>query len=111
MGRVSPQRAELAVSDPSQLGPLQEFLGLAAPDTGLSRIAREPGAGEQGALDVLALLASSSGLVAAIRVLPEFLRSRRKNVSITMTVRGEPLTLTATNIDEVMPILERILNA
>ena len=57
------------------------------------------------------MLASSTGLVAAIRVLPEFLRSRRTGLSVTMTVKGEPFTLTATNVDEVMPVLERLLDA
>lgn len=111
MERANSQRVELVVSDQSQLGPLQEFLSWAAPDAGVSRIAGQPGAGEQGALDVLTVLASSTGLVAAIRVLPEFLRSRRTGLSVTMTVKGEPFTLTATNVDEVMPVLERLLDA
>jgi Effector Associated Constant Component 1 len=110
MGRVNSERVELAVSDQSQIGPLQQFLSWAAPDAGVSRIPGRPGVGEQGALDVLAVLASSSGLVAAIRVLPEFLRSRKAGLSITMMVRGAPFTLTATNIDDVMPVLERLLD-
>ena len=111
MERADSRRVVLSVSDQSQLGSLQEFLGWAKPDVSVSRIAAHPGAGEQGALDVLAVLAGSSGLVAAIKVLPEFLRSRKTGLSITMTVRGEPFTMTATNIDEVMPVLERLLDA
>ena len=110
MGRVSPQRAELAVLDPSQLGRLQEFLSWATPCQCLSRIAGKPSSGEQGALDVLALLAGSSGLVAAIR----FCRSSEvpeDRASHHGDGQGEPFTITATNVDEVMPILERILNA
>jgi hypothetical protein len=109
-GQVNYVRAELSVSDYSQLGPLQDYLGSAAPDARVSRVAGQPGTGEQGALDVLAVLGSSSGLVAAVRVLPEFLRSRKTGLSITMTVSGEPFTLTATNVDEVMPILDRLLD-
>jgi len=60
---------------------------------------------------VLAIVASSSSLIAAVKALPEFLRSRRSGVAITMRCKGEPLMLTATNIDEVMPILERLLDA
>lgn len=102
---------ELTASDPSQLEPLQALLSLATPETSVSRIAAEPSAGEQGAADVLVLLASSSGLVAAIKILPEFLRSRKAGLSITTKVKGEKFKLTATNVDEVMPILERILDA
>ena len=85
-------------------------MGWAAADVDVQRVAGEPEAGEQGALDVVVLVASSSGLVAAIKVLPEFLKSRRTGLSITASVKGESFTLTATNVDEVMPILERLLD-
>ncbi len=111
MGRDDSGHVELIVSDPSQLGPLQGFLSWAAPGTGVSRMAGEPAAGEQGVLDVLVLLASSSGLVTAIKVLPEFLKARKTGLEITATVKGKPFKLTATNVDEVMPILEKILDA
>lgn len=105
------RKIELRVSDYSQFVPLAHYLSLAAPDVQVERIAGMPSTAEQGALDVLAVVGSSSGLIAAIKVLPEFLRSRKTGMSVTMTVRGEPLTLTATNVDEVMPILDRLLNA
>jgi|GEM_PF-3121077 hypothetical protein len=107
--RMTVESAELRVSDYSQLGSLRDYLRLMAPAAGVTRAAGQPGRGEQGALDVLMILADSSVLLAAVRVLPEFLRSRKTGLSITMTVKGEPLTLTATNIDEVMPILDRLL--
>lgn len=102
---------ELTVSDQSQLGPLQKFLTWAAPDAKVSRIAGQPISGEQGALDVLAVIASSSGLVAAVRTLPEFIRARRANLSVTMNFKGQSFTLTAANVDEIVPILERLLSA
>lgn len=105
------EHVELQVSDHAQLGALQEYLRLAVPDVRVLRDAGQPGPHEQGALDVLTMLAGGSGLIAAIKVLPEFLRSRRTGVSITMTIKDQPFTLTATNIDEVMPILERLLDA
>ena len=99
---------DISVSDNAELGSLQEFLSW-TPDVCVLRIAR-PGAGEQGALDLLTVLAGSSGLVAALKVIPEFLRSRRTGLLITTTVKGKQLTLDATNVDEVMPILERLLD-
>jgi hypothetical protein len=102
--------AVLTVSDYSQLGSLQEYLSWATSDVLVSRIPGSPSAGDQGALDVLAVLASSSGLIAAIKVLPEFLRSRKTGLSITMKINDEAFTLTATNVDEVMPILNKLLD-
>ena len=110
MERADTERVEMVVSDRSQFGPLETFLSWAAPGVRASRIAGQPAAGEQGALDVLVVLASSSGLLAALRVLPEFLRSRKTGLSITTTVKGKPFTITATNVDEVMPILEKLLD-
>ena len=111
MERATSQRVELTVSDQSQFGPFREFLTWAAPGADISVTAKAPSAGEQGALDVLAVVASSGGLLAAIRTVPEFLKARKTGLSVIMTVKGEPFTLTATNIDEVMPILDRLLDA
>src|SRR5215472_9679031 len=99
---------DLIISDQSQLGPLRDFLSLAAPGVRVSVSSRIPRPGEQGVLDMLVLAAGSGGVLAAIRAIPEFLKARRTGISITATVKGEPFTLTATNVDEVMPILERI---
>ena len=109
-GLADTERAELSVSDQSHARALREFLSWAVPDVKVSLGAGIPQAGELGALDVIEVLAGSSGLIAAFRVLPEFLRSRRTALSITATVRGEPFTFTATNIDEVMPVLEKLLD-
>jgi hypothetical protein len=89
---------------------LQSLLSLAGLDAYVQRTAGGPGPREQGAADVLVLLAGSSSLVAAIKVLPEFLRSRRTGLSITATVKGKPFTITVTNVDEVMPIMEKLLD-
>jgi hypothetical protein len=104
-----PGRIEFSISDYAELGSLQRRLGW-TPDVRVVRIAGQPGSGEQGAPDVLTVLAGSSGLVAALKMIPEFLRSRRAGLSITTTVKGREFILDATNIDEVMPILERLLD-
>lgn len=99
---------DVDISDYAEIGSLQRWLSL-IPDVEVDRKAGRPGAGEQGSLDVLTVIGGSSALVAAFRMIPEFLRSRRSNLSITTTVKGEKVTLTASNVDEVMPILERLL--
>lgn len=111
MGGDSLRSVDLFISDASELGSLREFLMLAAPDAGVAVSAGAPAPGELGAADVLVLLAGSSGVVTAIRMLPEFLKARRSGISITATVNGKPFTMTATNVDEVTRVLEKILDA
>jgi hypothetical protein len=110
MERAEHKRAEFAVSDQSQLGALRQLLDWAVPGSRVRVIPGQPEPGEQGAMDILALLASSSGLVAAIKTLPEFLRSRKTALSVTVTVEDKSVTLTATNVDDVLPILDRLLD-
>jgi Effector Associated Constant Component 1 len=98
------------VSDQAQLRPLARWLADGR-DVKVQQTPGTPGEGEQGALDVLTMLAGSSGLIAAIKILPEFIRSRRSGFTITTTVHGRPFTLDATNVDELLPILERLLDA
>jgi hypothetical protein len=101
-------RLEFAVSEQSQLIPLRDWLS-AQPDVEVAVTPGTPGPGEQGALDVLTVVAGSSGLVAAIKVLPEFIRSRRSTVRIETTVRDEKFILDATNVEDVLPIIDRLL--
>jgi hypothetical protein len=101
--------AEFSVSDQAQLRSLAEWVSASGEETDVRQQAGVPGPGEQGALDVLTVLASSSGLIAAIKVLPEFLRSRRSGLTVTCTIKGQPFALTATNIDDVMPVITAVL--
>lgn len=102
---------QLAVSDPSQLRPLRDWMrGQADVDVTVS--AGTPGPGELGALDVLSVVAGSSGVVAAVRTLPEFIRARRTGFRLEMTIHGERFILDATNVDDVLPIiLEQLRDA
>jgi hypothetical protein len=100
-------RADLAVSDYSQLGALREFLGWAVPGI---RVLLIPGRPAGSGRDILALLADRDGLLAALRILPEFLRSRQGALSIAVTVKGTSVVLTAANVEDVTPILERLLD-
>jgi hypothetical protein len=99
---------ELAVSDPSQLSSLRDWMR-GQSDVEVTVAPGTPGWGELGVVDVLAVLAGSSGVVAAIKTLPDFIRSRRSGFRIETTVAGKQFILEATNVDEVLPILERLL--
>jgi tRNA threonylcarbamoyladenosine modification (KEOPS) complex Pcc1 subunit len=112
MGRADPGVAELSVSDHAQLGSLAEYLHLAVPDVRVTRGAGLAGPGEQGALDVLMIVADSSVLVAVVKVLPEFLRSRKRGVSVTVTVRGQrrKLTVTAEDAGDLRPVIEKFFD-
>jgi hypothetical protein len=102
---------ELAVSDPAQLRSLREWIRGQA-DVDATVTAGTPGPGELGVLDVLSVVASSSGVVAAVRTLPEFIRARRAGFRIEATIRGEQFILDATNVDDVLPaILEYLRDA
>jgi hypothetical protein len=104
-----PQSIELSLSDYAEIGALYERLRQ-VPDAMVSRTEGRPTAGEQGALDVLTVIASSSGLVAAIRTIPGYLQARRSGISVMTTVKGKQFTLTATNVSDVVPIIERLLD-
>jgi hypothetical protein len=112
MGLADPGGAELSVSDYAQLGPLAEYLHLAVPGVRVTRNAGRAGAGEQGALDVLMIAADSSVLVAVVKALPEFLRSRKPGVTVTVTVKGNrrQLTVTAEDPGDVRPVIDKFFN-
>lgn len=101
---------QLAVSDPAQLSSLTRWL-TAAGQVQAKRVPGRPGPGELGAIDVLTIAASSSALIAAVRVLPEFIRSRRSGFHIEVTVKGKSFTIDASNVVDVLPTLERLLDA
>jgi Effector Associated Constant Component 1 len=98
----------LAVSDPAQLSALRDWLR-GRPEVEVALVAGRPQPGELGSLDVLSVLAGSSGLVAALKTLPDFIRARRSDFRIETTVRGKKFVLDAKNADDVLPILERLL--
>jgi len=109
MSGQDPGLVELSVSDYSQLGSLADYLRLAVPGVQVTRSPGRPGPGEQGALDVLMIVADSSVLAAAFQVLPEFLRSRRKGMSVTAKVKNKTLTVTGDNAEKVMQVVDRFL--
>ena len=93
-------RAQLTLSDQSQLRALRDFLSWAAPGARVLQIQR---------LDMLTLLAPGGALLATVKILPEFLRPR-KTLTVTIAIDGTSVTLTATNIAEVLPALDTLIS-
>jgi hypothetical protein len=96
-----------ALSDQGEFGALLKWVGEVGAQTTV--VPGVPAEGEQGALDSLLMTGGGAALLAAVRMLPEFIRSRRSNVSLTMIVKGEEVTLTADNVPDVLQIVERLL--
>jgi hypothetical protein len=46
----------------------------------------------------------------AFRTLPEFIRSRRSDVKVTVSTADREVVVEATNVEDVMPVLDRILD-
>jgi membrane-associated two-gene conflict system component 1 (EACC1) len=102
---------ELSLSDYGQLHSLEDYLRLTAPSVVVTRVSGRPGHGEQGALDMLTVLADSTVLVALVKVLPEFLRSRKPGMSVDMKLPGKRLTVTADNAEDVLPVIDKFFDA
>jgi hypothetical protein len=102
------QSIELSVSDHSEIGALYSRLR-ELPDVEVLRTSGQPGPGEQGVLDWLTVLGSSSMLVAAVRTIPDYLRARRSGISVKTTIKGKDFTLTLDNVEDVMPLVERLI--
>lgn len=110
--RIEQQRADgmiLAVSDQSELSSLRARLR-ETPGLRVIQVASKPGAGELGAVDVLQIIASSGVLAMALKVLPDFLQSRRSEITVTIKVEGQEYSVTAKNVVDIMPVLERTLD-
>lgn len=106
-GASDTEEISVAVSDPAQLAALREWLRQTPATVRITP--GTPGAGELGAADLISVLAGSSGLVAAVRMLPDFVRSRRSNFRIETTIRGEKFVIDATNAHDVLPVIEKLL--
>ncbi|MDH6118825.1 hypothetical protein [Kitasatospora sp. GAS204B] len=92
------QRAiALAVSDPAELRSLREHLRRVS-GAEVVQLPGRPGPGEQGAWDILEVLAGSSGVLAVvIKALPDFIRSRRSDITVTVTSGERSITINRTN--------------
>jgi hypothetical protein len=56
------------------------------------------------------IVADSSVLVTITKVVPEFLRSRKPGMSVTVKVKGKQLIVKADNAEDVIPVIDRFLD-
>ena len=103
-----PASVVLEVSDFRQMAALQQLLELDG-RASVSRRARLPEPGRQGTGDLLTVAAAGGGLAAALRVLPEFIRSRRSRVSVTVTVGEKQVVFEGDNLSDAAALLEKLL--
>jgi len=110
MRSIVPQSIQVTVSNAAEIGALHDRFSHVS-DVQVTRTPGQPGAGEQGgALDILTAIGSSGGLIALIRTIPGYLRARRSGLSVHTTIKGKEFKLTLDNVDDVIPIIERLLN-
>ncbi len=104
-------RLELRISDNAELLSLQRTLSLAQ-DVQLERVPGTPAPGTLGVADYLAAIGvgGGAGLLTVIKMLPDFLRARRSDLSVEITHKNKKITVTAKNVDDVMPILNELLD-
>lgn len=99
----------VSVSDPAGLPALRRRLD-GVPSVRVTQLPGSPEPGHQGVWDVLQVIATSGGVLAvAVRTLPDFIRSRRSSVSVSVTTGDRTFTMTADNVAEVLPVIERAL--
>ncbi|MEV4752587.1 hypothetical protein ACIBF6_40680 [Streptosporangium amethystogenes] len=109
-GNQARSSIEITVSDPSQLRSLRGWLERVA-GIQVEQVAGTPGPGEQGAADVLMLLGGGGALAVAIKTLPEFIRSRRSDIELTLKTESKEMTMSATNVDDIPTIIDKFRDA
>lgn len=102
-------RCEFSVSDHADLDALQDRLRR-VPGVTVTREPARPGAGELGVVDVITAIGGSSGLVAAIGIIPAYLRSRPPTATVRVKAKGRTVEVTAKNLTEAMQAAEKLLN-
>jgi hypothetical protein len=101
----------ISVSDPAELAPLRRLLQ-AHPDVEVDQRAAGTSPGEQGAWDFLQVSAASGGaMVVAIKAIPEFIRSRRSDASVSVKMTDREIVITAANAADALQLLEKAMDA
>lgn len=104
------QTIELTISDYAQLRSLEDYLRHTAPDARVTRCAGRPGKGEQGTLDWLQLAANSTVLVTTLKLLPDFLKSRKAETVISAKRGDREIKINRAGDEELQRILDWLLD-
>ncbi|MFD0556520.1 hypothetical protein FB566_1763 [Stackebrandtia endophytica] len=107
--REGPEVTEirLSISDGAELRSLREHLRRIR-GVEIEQIPFASRPGSLGASDVLQIAVPAVGVIAVvIRTLPDFIRSRRSSVTITVESGDMKATITGENIDDIEPIVKR----
>lgn len=99
----------IATSELAELSSLQNWLDL-VPGLAVTRNSAHPDAGELGAPDTLTAVGTSWSIATALRAIPDYVRSRKSDVQVTITIKEQKYTLDVTNVDSVIPVIEHILD-
>jgi hypothetical protein len=110
MVETPPAPVTITVSSPAELRPLRELLrGVRGAD--VTQVPGAPASGQLGATEVLQVIVPTAAVLAiVIRVIPEFIRSRRSSVTVTVERRGRTVTVTAENVTDPQGIINRLLD-
>ncbi|MFG1770712.1 hypothetical protein ACGFIX_14155 [Nocardia salmonicida] len=104
---------QISVSDPGELHSLRKLVQR-IPGLEVEQVPGKPGPGEQGALDFLQVAATAGGggaaLLLMVRTLPEFIRSRRRDVSIALKSGELELTITAATAEDAVELIAKTLD-
>ncbi|MFE0458624.1 hypothetical protein ACFW1A_05090 [Kitasatospora sp. NPDC058965] len=101
---------ELQVSDPAEVRALRTLLEH-VPGVQVVQLSGAPRAGELGVWDFLQVVAASGGVLAtAVSTIPEFIRSRRTDVSVTIKRDDLEVEVTAANAEDALRVVDRALN-
>ncbi|MCD0444125.1 hypothetical protein LO763_10865 [Glycomyces sp. A-F 0318] len=104
-----PTEARISVSDQAELRSLREHLRRIR-GAQVEQVAAEPEAGALGSGELLQIAVPAAGLLAVVvRTLPEFIRSRRSSVSVTVETADWNVTVSGENLDDVESVIKRVL--
>jgi len=108
---VTDVRVDISISDPAELTALARWLGS---QDGV-RVQREAATIEPGHLgipDLLVLFGGGSTVLGALKMLPDFIRSRRSDIHVEVTVKGERVIIDAKNANKALEALaERVIGS
>ncbi|MGY0500610.1 effector-associated constant component EACC1 [Nocardia sp. FBN12] len=105
---------DLSISDPGELASLRKIVER-IPGLRVRQMTGRTAPGEQGAFDFLQIAATAGGgggaLLLMIRTLPDFIRSRRRDVSIVYKAGDMEVTITAATAADAVTLIEKSIDA